>query len=197
MKKSTSRKSIEIEIQVEVEKTKGLLAFLKKHAKFMGEERQIDRYFVPAHRDFTKQRPVNEWLRLRDSSGVYSINYKNWHRAKDGRSHYCDEYESRVESLVQLQNIFRALNVVPLVTVDKRRRIWRYRDYEITMDSVKGLKNSVEIEYKGAASKKKPAVITGEMLAFLKAQGCGRVFRNYVGYPYRLLFPKEFTIEEY
>jgi len=87
MAKKTIQNSIEVEIQVQVENTGKLLAFLKKEGRFLGEKHQIDKYFTPAHRDFTKVRPINEWLRLRDSSGKFYINYKNWHREKDGRSH--------------------------------------------------------------------------------------------------------------
>lgn len=192
-----NERNIEIEIQVEVENTDKLIAFLEKNAKFIGEKHQIDRYFTPAYRDFTSVRPVNEWLRLRDSSGEFSINYKNWHREEDGRSHYCDEYETTIKNPGQMENIFQALEIKPLVEVDKRRKIWRYKDIEITLDSVKGLGEFVEIEYKGTDTSKKPAEITNKMLSFLKKRGCGKILRNYVGYPYRLLFPEEAKSEEY
>ena len=191
------QKSIEVEIQVQVEKTKKLLSFLKKNGKFLGEKHQVDKYFTPAHRDFTSAKPINEWLRLRDSSGKFSINYKNWHREKDGRSHYCDEYESNVENLKQLEYIFKALNTKPLVIVYKLREIWIYKDFEIAIDSVKKLGDFVEIEYKGANTNKKPSEVTKQMIAFLKSQGCGKILRNYVGYPYRLLFPDEVKLEGY
>jgi predicted adenylyl cyclase CyaB len=187
----------EIEIQVQVESTKKLLTYLKKNGKFVGKQHQIDQYFVPPHRDFASIRPINEWLRLRNSSGKYSINYKNWHRDTDGRSHYCDEYESPIGNLAQLQNIFSALNIIPLVTVDKVRKIWMYKNFEIAIDSVKGLKDSIEIEFKGAHTAKKPAEITTKMIKFLKDIGCGKIFRNYSGYPFRLLFPNEVKLEEY
>ena len=197
MAKKTIQNSIEVEIQVQVENTGKLLAFLKKEGRFLGEKHQIDKYFTPAHRDFTKVRPINEWLRLRDSSGKFYINYKNWHREKDGRSHYCDEYESLIENLGQLENIFKALNFKPLVTIDKRRQIWRYQDFEVALDFIKGLGNCVEVEYKGTNTGEKPAAITARMIAFLKDQGCGKITRNYVGYPFRLLFPKEVKLEEF
>lgn len=197
MTKKATQNSIEVEIQVQVENTQKLLAFLKKNGLFLGEKRQVDKYFTPAHRDFTKVRPINEWLRLRDSSGKFSINYKNWHQEKDGRTHYCDEYESPIENLEQLERIFKALNAKLLIAVDKRRRIWRYQDFEVAIDSVKGLGDCVEIEYKGSHTREKPAAITARMIAFLKEQGCGKITRNYVGYPFRLLFPKEVKLEEF
>ncbi len=189
-------KDIEIEIQVQVEKVKGLLVFLKKNGKFVSEEHQVDRYFSPAHRDFTSVRPVNEWLRLRDSSGKYLINYKNWHRGEDGRSHYCDEYELTLTDLGSMVKIFGVLDMKLLVIVDKRRKIWRYRDFEVSIDCVQGLGDFVEIEYKGRV-KKDPTKVTASMIAFLKEHGCGKIARNYLGYPYQLLFPEELKLEEY
>ncbi len=67
--------NIEIEIQVNVEKIKPLIHFLKTNGNFDAEKHQIDEYFSPAHRDFLGVRPVREWLRLRDADEKYSINY--------------------------------------------------------------------------------------------------------------------------
>jgi predicted adenylyl cyclase CyaB len=135
-------------------------------------------------------------LRLRDSSGKFSINYKNWHTDKNGRSHYCDEYETEIGKKDQLEKIFSSLNVKLLTTVDKKRRIYMYKNYEISMDSIKGLGNFVEIEYKGKLGKHKPEEITKDMIKFLKDIDCGKIYRNYVGYPFQLLFPKEVKTEK-
>ena len=50
----------EIEIQVQIENSNKLISFLNKHAKFIGEKHQVDKYFSPAHRNFIKVRPVVE-----------------------------------------------------------------------------------------------------------------------------------------
>jgi adenylate cyclase, class 2 len=186
----------EIEIQVQVENSKKLISFLNKNAKFIGEEHQIDKYFSPAHRNFIKVRPVVEWLRLRDSSGKYSVNYKNWHYDKDGKSHYCDEYQTSIENLKQLEKIFSSLDIKEIVIVDKTRRLYKYQDYEIAIDSIKGLGDFVEIEYDKELDNRKPVEITEEMISFLKKLDCGKITRNYVGYPFQLLFPKEVELED-
>ncbi len=64
-------------------------------------------------------------------------------------------------------------------------------DYEIAVDSVKGLGDFVEIEHFGEAGDKPPEQITKEMVQFLKDIGCGEIKRNYVGYPFLILFPDE------
>ena len=192
-----ANKNIEIEIQVNVENVQPLIEFLKANGDFQAEKHQLDEYFSPAHRDFIAVRPVAEWLRLRDADGKYSINYKNWHFDESGKSHYCDEFETKIEDINKIRNIFSVLNFKPLVTVDKLRKIWTYKDYEIEVDSVKNLGNFVEIEYIGENDKVEPTKITAEMVDFLKKLGCGKITRNYVGYPFLVLFPDEVKYETF
>lgn len=187
---------VEIEIQVNIENSEPLLNFLEGNANFKKESHQIDEYFSPAHRDFVGIRPVAEWLRLRDSSGKYSINYKNWHFDDEGKSHHCDEYETKIEDVTQLRKILDVLNFKPLVTVDKKRKVWTYKNYEIAVDSVKGLGDFVEIEYIGKEESVEPRKVTVEMINFLKDIGVGEIKRNYVGYPFQLLFPEEVKYED-
>ena len=189
-------KDIEIENQVKIEDSKSLLEFLKKNAEFQKEQHQIDEYFSPPHRDFIEVRPVKEWLRLRDSGDKHSINYKNWHYDDDGKSQYCDEYETEVEDLNKLRKIIDVLNFKSIVIVDKVRKTWIYKDYEIAIDSVRGLGDFVEVEYVGNDENLDPKKVTEEMVNFLKDIGCGRIERNYVGYPFQLLFPEEVKFEK-
>lgn len=181
----------EVEIQVKIGDVEPLLKFLEENAEFKGEKLQIDEYFSPPHRDFTVVRPVKEWLRLRNASGVCSINYKNWHFDGEGKSHYCDEYESEIGGLDKVKKILAVLNFKSLVVVDKVRRIWIYDDFEISVDSVKGLGDFVEIEYKGNEEIFDPKKITESMIEFLKNVGCNGIKRNFVGYPFLLLFSEE------
>lgn len=190
-------KFIEIEIQVQVEKIKDLLKFLKKNAKLEGKERQIDSYYTPAHRNFLKTKPIKEWLRIRSSSGKYSVNYKNWYYNKDGTSDYCDEFETEIKDIKALEKMFSALNMKSLTVVDKTREVWRYKDFEIAIDSVKNLGDYLEIEFKGKPNGKSPKEINDEMVKFLKEQNCGKIYRNYGGYPFKLLFPRQEKIVEY
>ncbi|XOB40390.1 MAG: class IV adenylate cyclase [Candidatus Nealsonbacteria bacterium] len=187
---------IEIEIQVNIENNKKLIDFLEKNARFKSEIHQTDDYFSPAHGNFLDVRPVRQWLRLRDSDGSYSINYKNWHFDEKGKSHYCDEFETKIEDLNQVKRILTALNFKPIARVDKSRKIWIYKDYEVSIDQVKELGDFVEIEYIGKDEKADPKKITEQMINFLKEIGCGKIKRNYVGYPFQLLFPKEVKYEE-
>jgi adenylate cyclase, class 2 len=180
---------IEIEIKVKVERLAPLLALMEKEGKYEGEVRQVDEYFTPAHKNYTSVFPVNEWLRLRDENGKFSINYKNYHRDENGRSLYCDEYETHVEAMDKTEKIFGALGIRPLVKVDKVRRQWAYKDYGIAVDSVAGLGDFVEIEFNGESADPKRTM--SEMMEFLKGLGVGRIRRNQQGYPFMLLFPEK------
>jgi len=183
--------NIEIEIQVNVENLKPLIRFLKSNAIFQAKKHQVDEYFSPIHKDFLSNRPVSEWLRLRNAGNQYSINYKNWHHEKDSKSCYCDELETGIENIGQVRKILTALNFKSIATIDKLRKIYIYKDYEVAIDSVKDLGDFVEIEYIGKDKKADPEKITAGMINFLKKIGCGKIKRNYGGYPYLLLFPKE------
>ena len=168
---------------------------MEESGNFQSEKHQVDEYFSPVHRDFLEVRPVKEWLRLRDADGKYSINYKNWHFDENGKSHYRDEFETKIESIEQVRKILAALNFKSVVMVDKSRKIWTYKDYEVSIDSVRSLGDFVEIEYIGKDEKADPKKITGEMIDFLKKISCGKITRNYVGYPFLVLFPKEVKYE--
>ena len=89
-------KEIEIELQAKIEYVEPLLLFLDKEGKFQFEKRQVDQYFTPAHRDFLSKNPIEEWLRLRDSGGAYSLNYKKWHFDGEGRGFYPDPLPTQI-----------------------------------------------------------------------------------------------------
>lgn len=187
--------NIEIEIQVNIENSKSLIGFLEKNGKFVSESHQIDEYFSPFHKNFIGVRPVKEWFRLRNSGGKYSINYKNWYFDENGRTNHCDEYETKIEDITKLRKILSALDFKSLIAVDKIRKTWTYKDYEVALDSVKGLGDFVEIEYIGKDADIEPKKITQEMIRFLKNFDCGQIKRNYVGYPFQLMFPEEVKFE--
>ena len=129
-------------------------------------------------------KPVEEWLRLRTSGKNYGITYKNWHYDDQGISHYCDEYETEVADLDQMRRIFAALDMKPLITVEKTRRRWRYKNYEVSLDRVTSLGDFVEVEYKADKVPADPAHITAEMIIWLREIGVGKIERSLLGYPF-------------
>lgn len=185
----------EIEIQVNIENSATLLGFLKLKGVFKHEACQIDKYFSPTENSFLATRPVSRWLRLRQTDRGCSFNYKNWYFDKEGKSNYCDEFETKIEDINTTEKILEALGFNNIAIVDKLRKIWTFGDYEIAIDSVKGLGDFVEIEYIGSDNKIDPKKVTDGMIKFLKEIGVGKITRNYVGYPFIMLFPDEVKYE--
>lgn len=183
--------NIEIEIKVTIEKLAVLKDFLEANATFKAEKHQVDEYFSPKHEDFMSVRPVNEWLRLRMNDGKCSMDYKLWHRGEHNESEYCDEIETGVESMEQARKILTALKFRSIGKVDKVRRAWIYKDFEIAIDSVKGLNDFVEIEYIGKDGNMEFKQIVDDMIAFLKGLDCGKIAKIDTGYIMILLFPEE------
>ncbi len=188
-------KDIEIEIQVKIENSKKLKKFLEKNASFQGETHQIDEYFSPSDENFIETRPVKKWLRLRKSNKCNFITFKNYYYDEKGKSIYCDEYETEIKDTKKIKSIFQALNYNSLIVVNKKRKVWNYKDYEIVFDSVKNLGDFIEIEYKGK-KEVDPKKMNNKMIDFLKSFDCGKIKRNHVGYPFLLLFPGESELEE-
>jgi len=168
---------------------------LSKNGKQLKKKYQKDEYYVPKHRNFIDKRPVDEWLRLRESK-INSITYKKWHYDSEGKSNYCDEYETNVNDIVQMRNIFKAVNMELVITVEKDRSSWLIDDYEVSIDQVEGLGQFVEVEYKGEDANVDPKEVTKDMVKFLKAAGCKKIQRNYLGYPFMILYPKEVEFED-
>lgn len=187
--------NIEIEIQVRIANIDVFLKFLKENAEFTGEKYQKDEYFTPQHRNFVEVKPIEEWLRLRESKNN-SVTYKKWHYTAEGKSNYCDEYETAIDDAGQLRKIFEALDFKPAITVEKKRKNWIYKDYEISVDEVTDLGEFVEVEYKGLAKNPDPDLIVKEMANFLRSAGCEKIERNFIGYPYMILFPEQTKFEE-
>ncbi len=183
--------NIEIEIQVNIESSKPLLDFLKLNGIFQHEVRQVDEYFSSDSNDFLAVRPVNRWLRLRQTEKGCSFNYKNWYFEKNGNSSYCDEFETQIGDIESARKILEALKFNTIVVVEKLRKIWTFKDYEVAVDSIKGLGDFVEIEYIGKDENVDPKKVTDEMILFLKNLGVGKITRNHVGYPFIMLFPDE------
>lgn len=182
-------KDKEIEIQVRIQESENLKSFLEKEADFISENRQEDEYYTPAHRDFIAIKPIEEWLRVRDENGKYSLTYKKW-IYENGIGIYADEYEVEVSNKETAKKILKSIDAKPLITVLKNRRKYLYKNYEVAFDQVVGLGDFVEIEYKGN-KEVDPKQTTLEMINFLKNLNCGKIEINNGGYPMLLLFPED------
>ncbi len=140
-------KEIEIKIPLNEDEFSKLKERLKEMAKFVKTSQQTDEYFTPAHRNFLEPEFPFEWLSIRKREGKTILNYKHFYPENVKTFTHCDEFETEINNLDQLNKIFSFLNLKKLVTVEKEREVFVYSDeFEIALDTVKELGHFIEIE---------------------------------------------------
>ncbi len=143
-------KDIEIELKFPLLNKDLVEGQLNAKATFIKESFQHDVYFNPPHKDFVKNMDnVCEWFRLRLSGDSVQMNYKDWQPHDAKLKTHCIEYEANADSYDQLSKILHALNFEKLIEVKKTRKVWNLGDVEVSVDSVEGLGEFIEVEYKG------------------------------------------------
>jgi len=143
-------KHIEVELKFPLLNQEELTEKLESIAKLERQgDHQKDIYYSPAHRDFLSKNPISEWLRLRESSKGFSLNYKKWHNDDGNNTVSCDEFESKIDNIEAFKKLLENLNFKELIVVDKIRTTWNYKDTQIAIAEVKGLGNFIEIEADG------------------------------------------------
>jgi adenylate cyclase, class 2 len=166
-----------------------LINELKNKAEFLGEEYQKDIYYIPFHRNFVKQSPVSEWLRLRETNNKTSINYKKWHFLDNKKSVSCDEFETNIENINELKRIFESLDIKELIIVEKIRKNFRYKNAIISIDHVSDLGDYIQIE---VIKESKEEIEAGkeEIYGIAKELDANLGYQNNEGYPFILLKKK-------
>jgi len=142
-------KHLEIEIKFALKNPEETLLFLQNNGTFLKESFQKDTYFLPSHKNYLEKKPITEWLRIRESDNGHSINYKNWAVKEWINENYCDEYEIHIDMPEDAKNIFGVLQIKPIVIVNKRRKLFTYKNIEIALDEVDELGRFIEFEAKG------------------------------------------------
>jgi len=179
-------KEVEVEIKFPLNNPKTVIKKLNSIAKrIKSDDCQKDVYFIPSHRNFIKQEPVSEWLRIREGKRGTVLNYKKWH-STGGVS--CDEFETSVDNIVALKRIFQSLDFNQLITVEKTRSSWDYNDVEISIDKVTELGWFIELEAKNESSIGEAKELLYKALKELNADVGPQDFK---GYPHLILDKKK------
>ncbi|MDD5193935.1 MAG: class IV adenylate cyclase [Candidatus Nanoarchaeia archaeon] len=137
--------AIEIELKFPLKNSEKAIKILNEKAEQKGEDYQRDDYYSPIHRNFLAKTPVSEWLRIRETKNKPGINYKRWHN-NDGQSISCDEFETPIGDIETLKSIFKRLDFKELITVEKIRKNWKYKNTIISIDKITELGDFIEIE---------------------------------------------------
>ncbi|QQS39100.1 class IV adenylate cyclase [Candidatus Woesebacteria bacterium] len=181
-----ANKDIEIEIKLPLKNALEVKKFLNKKGKLVARDIfQKDTYFVPIHRNFLDVKFPFEWLRLRESSKGFSLNYKHFYPENVKKTDYCDEYETKIDDVTVMKKILQSLDIKEIVTVEKTRTTWIFEGVEVVVDKVKNLGDFIELEAKTYFENPRD----GKKLLFetLKKLNARVGEEDLRGYPFRIL----------
>jgi adenylate cyclase class 2 len=169
---------IEAELKTYADDLEGAMAkLLERGGELQSEQVETDEYFSHPVRDFGE---TDEALRIRDidiisslvedergklSSGSCEISYKGPKLGTTGKSR--EEYTISIDNRVSGSRILEKLGFNSVRIVRKRRRIYNYNDYKITLDDVEDLGGFIEIE-RMIESKAKLDSILSDMEGIIK-----------------------------
>ena len=139
----------EIEILVEVFDSINTVKEKLKEFNYIGLNKVIDEYYYDPKRDTLKpdkNNQLNNCLRLRTKGNTYSITYKD-DVFDNGKWLYSNEYESNIENIDMLREIFNRLGLIKFIEINNNKETYTYNDYEIVIEDVKDLGLFMEVEY--------------------------------------------------
>ena len=139
------------EIEILVEVFDNIEDIKKKLEKFeyKGLKNTIDEYYYDPKRATLKpdiNGELSHCLRLRKKNNDYSITYKD-DIFENGKWLYSNEYETKIESIEMMKEIFNKLGLVKFIEIDNKKETYIYNNYEIVIEDVKDLGIFMEVEY--------------------------------------------------
>lgn len=163
----------EIEILVElndtIENAKKALA----NFEYQGAKKTIDLYFYDPLRDNLKLNADNKILeccRIRTKNQKHFVAYKVDVYNGEIWSH-SNEYETEVEDLNSIIEIFECLGLEKLVTVNNTKHTFVSENYEIVVEDVIDLGCFLEVEILNVQENKSIAELKAEIFDFIKGLG--------------------------
>lgn len=137
---------IEIEAKAKINDFKEMELRLNKiNAKKIKTEYQDDLYFNSPIVDFGES---DEALRIRKTKSEHEENIFITYKGPkiDKKSKTREEIEMKIEDYEKCEKIFKHIGFNPIARVSKKRDIYEFENYEISLDDVKGLCPYMEIE---------------------------------------------------
>jgi len=139
----------EIEVLVEVYDSIDKVKDIFNKFDYKGNKVTVDEYYYDPMRDTLKPDKDNQLshcLRLRQKNNEYSITYKD-DVFDNGKWLYSNEYETKVESIEMIKEIFNRLGLIKFIEINNQKETYVYNDYEIVIENVKDLGIFLEVEY--------------------------------------------------
>ena len=121
------------EIEVLVEVYDDILNIKRKFEKFNyeGLKETIDEYYYDPKRDTLKpdkENHLSHCLRLRSQNDNYFLTYQD-DVFEDGKWLYSNEYETKVESIDIIKEIFEKLGLVKFIKIENKKETYTYDNY--------------------------------------------------------------------
>ena len=158
--------------------------------KIVDNEKQIDTYYTPCHRNFLDFKIVSEWFRVRETSKKSSVNFKQFLPIGAEIQDQCNEYETVISDIIAFKNILALLDFRELIKVDKIRNSWLFNKVEISIDYVDDLGYFIEIEAKEKVEESEIHNMHEYFKEVLSIINADTGERNRRGYPYMLIEKK-------
>ncbi len=183
--------NIEVEIKVKVDSLLEVREKVSKIGKLIKAIKQIDDYYIPAHRDFFAHKPNPvEFLRIRTNPDKIVLEYtKKINPKDDGDYDYAEEYETEILNKEEMEKILGFMDFKKVLTIEKNREYWMCGEIEMALDTVKDLGTFIEAEAKGDFKDEKEA--KKACIEFLESLGIKDAQNTQIkkGYP-EMLFEK-------
>lgn len=117
--------------------------------EYLGLNHVIDEYYYDPKRNDLKPNEnmqLDHCLRLRSKNDKYYITYKD-DVFEDDVWLYSNEYETKIENIDMMREIFDKLGLKKLLVIDNKKETYKYKDYEIVLEEVDDLGLFMEVEY--------------------------------------------------
>ena len=133
---------LELEMKAKIDTyTRGRINQILRRAEFIEEKIEEDIYFSSPIKDFKE---TDEALRVRYSNNKVILTYKGPKLDKVSKSR--EEYEAFVSG--EIEQILQKLGYKEVLKVKKKRKVYRYKEYIISIDEVEYLGEYLEVELK-------------------------------------------------
>lgn len=140
---------VEVKVPAHHDEIEGALA--ESGATRVGRVEQIDTYFDAPHRDFAETDEALRLRRERDTDGEQAyLTYKG--PLIEAESKTRKEFETGLDSPEEAADLLEAMGFSPAATVEKTRTRYSIEGFTVSLDSVAGLGEFVEIEAEATES---------------------------------------------
>ncbi len=165
----------EIEVKAKVRDVKALMEkLIRLGCAFSPEISQIDRIFIPIGSSIPVPKGVNV-LRLRRENGKILLTLKQVNNNQLDKI----EHEFYVSDEEKAKDAILLLGFQESVSVEKKRKKCKLKDYEICIDTVTNLGQFIEIE---KITDEETDIVQSELFSFLESLGVDKTDQVFMGY---------------